>query len=405
MAKKAGRGTTKNIFFKNQEMNFTVLRALMGVSDDGATIGECLRVVQNTKNGDNETFIKEWQLAGNLNLKRAIIARGKGDFIRARENYFSASNYFKSAMITLNPLDTRHKQFWKLSVDCFEKAGELLECPIEIIEVILNDKILPCYFIPTKKDKVCPVIFLVTGGEGSNTEMYFWIGAYALKNGYSVFLYEGPGNFSVMYTSGLTMMANSEVPIGKALDIICSRPDVNVNRIAMFGISFGGYLVARAAIFDKRINALIPNSPLTNIHKMLLTVFPNFIFQFPDWCINLIKKYLMSYSDRATLDLLLWEGGTKTFRDGMNILKAYSIEGLESNIACPTLALAGEGEGKEFHRQAKNFIKNISSEEKTLRIFTNEEGAGAHCHVDNHRLMNEVVITWLNKLWKLNGQS
>lgn len=186
MAKEAGRGTTKNIFFKDQEMNFKVLRALMGVSDDGATIGECLRVVQNTKNGDNEKFIKEWQLIGNLNVERAIIAKDKGDFIRARDNFFRASTYFKSAMITLNPLDTRHKAFWKLSVDCFEKAGELLECPIEKIQLILNDKTLPCYFIPAKKDKVCPVIFLVTGGEGSNTEMYFWVGAYALKNGYSV---------------------------------------------------------------------------------------------------------------------------------------------------------------------------------------------------------------------------
>jgi len=112
----------------------------------------------------------------------------------------------------------------------------------------------------------------------------------------------------------------------------------------------------------------------------------------------------MSYSDRATLDLLLWEGGTKTFKDGINILKAYSIEGLESKITCPTLALAGEGEGKEFDKQAKDFIENISSPEKSLRIFTNEEGAGSHCQVDNHRLMNEVVITWLNKLWKSNGQ-
>lgn len=405
MAKKAGRGSTKNIFFKNQEMNFTVLRALMGVYDDGATIGECLRVVQNTKNGDNEKFIQEWQLIGNLNLERAIIAKDKGDFIRARENYFRASTYFKSAMITLNPLDTRHKEFWKLSVDCFEKAGELLECPIEKIQVELNNKTLPCYFIPAKKDKVCPVIFLVTGGEGSNTEMYFWVGAYALKNGYSVFLYEGPGNFSAMYTSGLTMMANSEIPIGKALDVLCSRPDVDVDHIAMLGISFGGYLVARAAIFDKRIKALIPNSPLTNIHKMLTSVFPNFIFQLPDWLISFIKKYLMSYSDKATLDLLLWEGGTKTFKNGIDILKDYSIEGLEDKITCPTLALAGEGEGKEFDRQAKDFIEKISSAEKTLRIFTNEEGAGSHCQVDNHRLMNEVVITWLNKLWKLNGQN
>jgi len=223
-------------------------------------------------------------------------------------------------MITLNPLDIRHKDFWKLSVDCFEKAGALLECPMEIIQVELNDKTLPCYFIPAKKDKVCPVIFLVTGGEGSSIEMYFWMGAYALKNGYSVFLYEGPGNFSTMYTSGLTMMPNSEVPIGKALDILCRRPDVDIDRIAMFGISFGGYLVARAAIFDKRIKALIPNSPLWNIHKMLICVFPSFIFKLPDWLLNFIKKYLMSYSDVATLDLLLWEGGTKTFNDSTHFM-------------------------------------------------------------------------------------
>lgn len=404
MAKKAGRATTKNIFFKNQEMDFTVLRALMGVYDDGATIGECLRVVQNTKNGDIETFVKEWQLIGNLNFELAISANNEADFIRARENYFRSSTYFKSAMITLNPLDTRHREFWKLSVDCFEKAGALLECPMEIIQVELNNKKLPCYFIPAEKDKVCPVIFLVTGGEGSNMEMYFWMGAYALKNGYSVFLYEGPGNFSTMYSSGLTMMPNSEVPIGKALDILCSRLGVDADQIAIFGISFGGYLVARAAIFDKRIKALIPNSPLTNIHKMLISVFPSFIFKLPEWVLNIIKKYFMSYSDRATLDLLLWEGGTKTFKGGISILKAYSIEGLESKITCPTLALAGEGEGKEFDKQAKDFIKNISSPEKSLRIFTNEEGAGSHCQVDNHRLMNEVVITWLNKLWKLNGQ-
>jgi len=69
------------------------------------------------------------------------------------------------------------------------------------------------------------------------------------------------------------------------------------------------------------------------------------------------------------------------------------------------LALAGEGEGKEFDKQAKDFIGNISSGEKALRIFTNQEGAGSHYQVDNRRLMNEVVITWLNKLWKLNGQN
>ena len=54
MAKRQGRGSTKNAFFKDKEMNFTVLRALMGVHNGSATLGECLRVVQNTKNVDYE---------------------------------------------------------------------------------------------------------------------------------------------------------------------------------------------------------------------------------------------------------------------------------------------------------------------------------------------------------------
>ena len=54
---------------------------------------------------------------------------------------------------------------------------------------------------------------------------------------------------------------------------------------------------------------------------------------------------------------------------------------------------------QEFYKQAKDFIENVSSQQKVLRIFTNEEGAGSHCQIDNNRLMNEVVITWLNKLF------
>jgi len=94
MAKKAGRGTTKNIFFKNQEMNFTVLRALMGVYDDGATIGECLRVVQNTKNGDIETFIKEWQFDWQFKFGTSNYCKGQRRFDKSKRKLFSILKLF-----------------------------------------------------------------------------------------------------------------------------------------------------------------------------------------------------------------------------------------------------------------------------------------------------------------------
>lgn len=398
MAKKEGRGTTKNIFFRNEEMNFTMLRALLGVYYEGANTGECLWLAQNTKNGDFETYIKGWEKLGKQNMELALKTTNTE---LAREYFFKAANYFKSAMISLNPTDVRHKECWAQSVKCFEDATALLPYSTEKIPVELDHKVLPCYYISANPDKKNPVVFLVTGGEGSNVEMYFWVGAYALKNGFSVLLYEGPGNISTIYTSGLRMVANSEVAIGKALDVLCRRKDVDTEKIAMMGISFGGYLVSRAAIFDKRITALIPNSPLTNTHKMLAAVLPSLVFKLPDGILNFIKKYFMSYADRATLDLLLWEGGVDNFRDAVKILADYTIEGLESKITCPVLALAAEGEGKEFERQINGFMQNINSEEKAVKIFTNVEGAGSHCQVDNHRLMNEVVISWLKKIWNI----
>lgn len=399
MAKKEGRGTTKNIFFPDQEMEFTVLRALMGGYHDGAAIGEVLNVVRNTRKGDVPSFAREWRKAGAACAQRADQAFREGDRIRAREFYFRAANYYKSSLVSLNQHDPDHRESWRLSKDCFEKAGALMEFPMEKIAVEYRGENLPCYFVPAAGEGRRPVLVIVTGGEGCNMESWNWAGAYAWKNGYSVLLYEGPGNISTIYESGLLMTAASEEPIGKALDALCARADVDTSRIAMLGISFGGYMAIRAAAHDSRIHALIPDSPLRDIGRMLSSVFPKFVFSVPDPVFAFIKNQLLPYSDRATFDLILWEGGVKTIREGVEFLRDFTVAGFEKNISCPVLGLAGDGEGADFYAQANEFLANISSTEKSLRIFTNREGAGSHCQADNTLLMNQEIIAWLNKVF------
>lgn len=96
---------------------------------------------------------------------------------------------------------------------------------------------------------------------------------------------------------------------------------------------------------------------------MLVSVLPSFIFKLPDWLFVLIQRRFLSYSDRATLDLLLWEGGVSTLNEGLEMLKRYTNEGLEGRIECPTLALAAQGEGREFDKQAKGFMQKIGSKD------------------------------------------
>ena len=87
---------------------------------------------------------------------------------------------------------------------------------------------------------------------------------------------------------------------------------------------------------------------------------------------------------------------------------AFDIEGQEQRITCAALALAGEGEGEELLWQTRQFYENISSENKTIKIFTLEEDASDdHCQLDNRGRANQVVFDWLDDVFRrdLHGES
>ena len=400
MAKRQGRSTTRNVFFKNTEMNFTVLRALFAARFGGSTLGECLTVVNQVRDGDEVGMHAAWMNLGHALAERAQQAAEQADQVRAREFFLRAANYYKSAMIILNPRDPRHKTAWDLSRRNFELAGAYFTPPLQVVKVPYENKHLACYFLAAHPAERRPTLMIVTGGEGSNLESYFWAGAYALEQGYNVFLYEGPGNISTVYESGFTFIPQAEIPIGTAIDSLLTFGGVDPDRLALLGLSFGGYMVGRAAAHDPRIRAVIPDSPVRNFYKILTAVLPPQVFSLPEGLLVFLKDHLMEYSDRATLDNLLWEGGISTFRQMADGLPAFTIEGMETQITCPTLALAGEGEGAEFLGQAREFFDLISSKTKRFRVFTAAEGAGAHCQADNTLLMNQELMAWLAEVFQ-----
>ena len=81
-------------------------------------------------------------------------------------------------------------------------------------------------------------------------------------------------------------------------------------------------------------------------------------------------------------------------------LPSFTLEGMEAQITCPTLALAGEGDGAEFLGQAQEFFDLIASKTKRFRVFTAAEGAGAHCQADNPLLMNQELMAWLAEVFR-----
>jgi len=72
-----------------------------------------------------------------------------------------------------------------------------------------------------------------------------------------------------------------------------------------------------------------------------------------------------------------------------------------SGINCPSLFLVSEGEAPELKRQAREIYDNFVQRgvKVTLRDFSAEEGADAHCELNNLRLVHLVVFDWLDQLF------
>ena len=403
VAIKEGRNKARFNIFKNQEMEFGLIRSLAAMSEEGAEIGECLNVISDTKDGSLKSFSAAWNNAAFNVESEGIRQLGLGNGSSAKSCFLRASNYYRSAMTCLFPKDKDHYKNWIKAKECFEKAGSLFNSPFEFIEIPFEEGFLPCYFLQPKNNEIKrPTLIVVTGGEGTAMEMYFWCAPEGLRRGYNILLCELPGNISTMYLSSeLTLRHDTEIPIKHVIDYLNERSHVNSDKIAIIGYSAGGYFASRAAAFEKRISALIPDSPLRDMHGMFTAVFPKILLsKKKSWLLEFIIRHFTDASNRALIDLILWEAGIEKFSDFLELVKKANLIGMEKNITCPTLVLASEGEGEAFLTQSKLFYNNITSKKKKIKIFTKKEGASAHCQIDNFTLARKTIYDWLDEIFK-----
>lgn len=72
----------------------------------------------------------------------------------------------------------------------------------------------------------------------------------------------------------MTFQPDFEKPAKAAVDYVLRRPEVDASRLGFLGISFGGYFATRATAHEPRIKALIPNSPIVDLHAYTSSTDP-----------------------------------------------------------------------------------------------------------------------------------
>ncbi len=386
-------GVFRNEFFDSQFM-----RTLAHQTYGGAELGECFWAAEQIKEGDFASWTDAWRRLAQRVEAQAGTSLGNGHAVSAREAFLRAANYYRSAELLLRPGDPRHRQMWEKSRACFRQAGALFAPPFESISIPFEGTSLPGYFIPAIADgPKRPTVIVVGGGDSSGEELFFYMGEGARRRGFHALLIEGPGQRGALHTNpGLVFRHDYDAPIETVVDYALGRPDVDGEKLALYGLSLGGYLALRTAAHEKRIAACIANPPYLDFSAAQHKGLPAWIRTLNSRLLDPLLLWAARVNPliRFALETYYWILGVARPSQIFSALKGFTIVGLEERITCPTLLIVGQGEGEEVLRQGRLLYERLPGE-KTMRITEVDEGADAHCVTNNLSLMNQIAFDWL----------
>jgi pimeloyl-ACP methyl ester carboxylesterase len=388
--------------FNDPQFSFQLLRMLGSAASRQADVGECLAVADLIVEGDFESWQREWTRAAQRVEAAADTCAAAGHGVSASDAYFRAANYYRAAEFYLhgNNADPRIVELSERSARCFKLALSHSTVRHEHMPIAYEGTTLPGVFYPASQERARTVI-VQTGFDGTIDSLFPYAQA-AVRRGWHCLTFEGPGQGQVIRKQGLPFRPDWEHVISAVIDSVCTRAEVDVERLALIGVSFGGYLAPRAAAFEKRVAACVANG---GVLEFLGPRIPK----------GLTREQFASAlrSDPAAVDHAMrelaarspearWgqENGMFTFQAAspaawLTKLLDYDLTPVAAQIRCPMLVVDVEHENS-FPGEAKKLYDALSCP-KTWLYFSEEEGAGDHCQTGSPSLAQQRIFDWLDE--------
>lgn len=391
--------------FDDESFSFETLRAAGHATYGGADLGEIIATARDIQDGDEDSWLHSWKATAERVRATGEESLEKGHRVSAREAFLRASNYYRTAEFFRreNPVeDPEVRALSALSRDTFREAATLLDHPAEEIRIRYEDTTLPGYlFLVDDTGIPRPTVVYTNGFDSTVEESYFVVTVAALRRGYNVLAYDGPGQGSMLREQKLTYRADWEKVATPVIDYALSRPEIRADKITFLGYSLGGYLVARAASFDKRIAALVLDDGVHDFFAAFEQVLPPFLAQWIDEEREDVTQPILalltgaSTQVRWSLNNGIWAMGASSYGDFVRKTRDYTLVGIADRITAPTLIMEAEND-QFFKGQPQDVEKALVNAPATLVTLTEAEGAGEHCHVGALGRMHQTMFDWLD---------
>ncbi len=394
-------------FFKQEDFEFST-EILLGSAPFGAAeVGEVLATTAKIEDGDYESWCEAWTATAERVEGEAAAAEAAGHRLTAWARHLRASNYwFAVAFYVLGTKDGGEEDFhrlWRRHRDCFERAAALASPPWERVAIPFEGTELEGWlFRGRPAGERAPLLILNNGSDGTVTDMWVQGAAAGVARGYHCLTFDGPGQGQALHEQGLHFRADWETVVTPVVDWALDQPDFDPERIALLGISQGGYWVPRALAFEHRIAAGIADPGVVDVGRTMLDQTSKSMHKQLergekekfDSETRLAERF--SKSMRFTLKFRGFPYGTDSAYEMFKAAVAMKLdEATAAQIECPLLI--ADPDAEQFWPGQSAELAEWVGERATLVRFTAEEGGDGHCEPKATALRAERFFDWLDE--------
>jgi pimeloyl-ACP methyl ester carboxylesterase len=197
---------------------------------------------------------------------------------------------------------------------------------------------------------------------------------------------------------------NAVTPV---VDYLQTRPDVDVDKLALVGISYGGSLAPIAASHEHRFKAVIAIDGIYNLGKKVETQFPPEIMKLFssgnrtafDAAMNEIRTNTSTSSvTRWVIDQGLFSFNTTSPFDWMTRFSALGIEGLTDTIQGPVFI--GSGQDDDITAGQPEMLADALGNRSHYVLFKTDVGAGEHAQIGADSHLAQTTFDWVAKYFE-----
>ncbi|KAE9375811.1 alpha/beta-hydrolase [Stipitochalara longipes BDJ] len=387
----------------------------------GAATGEVLRAASQITPGDFESWYREFNFLANSLHNIGVNTTYPTS---KRDTLFRSASYYRGADFFLhgNWSDPRIETLWDSQLADFNTAISLLEVPGERFSVHADGfDTIGIFYSPgqingKRGSSKRPTLLIGSGFDGSQEDLFHALGHQALERGWNFVTYEGPGQPTARRQQNLGFRSDWWNVVTPVVDYLETRNDVDTERIALQGLSFGGLLAPRAASREHRLAAVLAIEGLYNFQAPFVAdlgeISPKLPLLFKDGnktefdkAINAVRANKPSPTAiRWYFDQGLWSFKLTSPFDWITSLGEYTLtKDIVDNITCPVFVGSGQDD-LNAPGQPETVAAWLGSKGH-YHLFPTALGAGEHCQLGAELQLAQVTQDWLSGVFEAVGKA